>query len=265
MSYMLNMVTNIQSNINDLRSSESFSNIIDLMNDDVAGLVDYLSSPANLEVVKVYPLEHFGSGMTPFYTVLAIYASALLSVSLLHTHIKRRDDLPELSHSQEYFGRYFTFFAIGQFTALITVLGNLFYIGIQCYEPFLFWLAAAVTSLLFTIINYSLIFAFGNIGEAISIIILVIQVAGSGGTYPMQMLPGFFQTLYKFMPFNYAMNAMRETICGSYDHIYIKCILVLLLMCVVFVLIGIFGGKLFDPMRLRFAQSKEKTKIMHGG
>lgn len=265
MSYMLNMVTNIQSNINDLRSSESFSNIIDLMNDDVAGLVDYLSSPANLEVVKVYPLEHFGSGMTPFYTVLAIYASALLSVSLLHTHIKRRDDLPELSHSQEYFGRYFTFFAIGQFTALITVLGNLFYIGIQCYEPFLFWLAAAVTSLLFTIINYSLIFAFGNIGEAISIIILVIQVAGSGGTYPMQMLPGFFQTLYKFMPFNYAMNAMRETICGSYDHIYIKCILMLLLMCVVFVLIGIFGGKLFDPMRLRFAQSKEKTKIMHGG
>ena len=265
MSYMLNMVTNIQSNINDLRSSESFSNIIDLMNDDVAGLVDYLSSPANLEVVKVYPLEHFGSGMTPFYTVLAIYASALLSVSLLHTHIKRRDDLPELSHSQEYFGRDFTFFAIGQFTALITVLGNLFYIGIQCYEPFLFWLAAAVTSLLFTIINYSLIFAFGNIGEAISIIILVIQVAGSGGTYPMQMLPGFFQTLYKFMPFNYAMNAMRETICGSYDHIYIKCILVLLLMCVVFVLIGIFGGKLFDPMRLRFAQSKEKTKIMHGG
>ncbi len=265
MSYMLDMVTNIQSNINDLRSSESFSNIIDLMNDDVAGLVDYLSSPANLEVVKVYPLEHFGSGMTPFYTVLAIYASALLSVSLLHTHIKRRDDLPELTHSQEYFGRYFTFFAIGQFTALITVLGNLFYIGIQCYEPFLFWLAAAVTSLLFTIINYSLIFAFGNIGEAISIIILVIQVAGSGGTYPIQMLPGFFQTLYKFMPFNYAMNAMRETICGSYDHTYVKCILVLLLMCVLFVLIGIFGGKLFDPLRLRFARSKEKTKIMHGG
>lgn len=265
MSYMLNMVVNIQSNINDLRSSESFSNILDLMNNDVAGLVDYLSSPANLEVVKVYPLEHFGSGMTPFYTVLAIYASALLSVSLLHTHVKRRDDLPELSHTQAYFGRYFTFFAIGQFTALITVLGNLFYIGIQCYEPFLFWLAAAVTSLLFTMINYALIFAFGNIGEAMSIIILVIQVAGSGGTYPMEMLPGFFQTLYKFMPFNYAMNAMRETICGSYDHIYIKCILVLLLMCLVFVFVGIFGGKLFDPMRLRFARSKEKTKIMHGG
>lgn len=265
MSYMLNMVDNLRSSINDLRSSESFNEILDLMSSDVAGLVDYLSSPANLEVVKVYPVEHFGSGMTPYYTVLAIYASALLSVSMLHTHIKRRDDLPELSKTQSFFGRYFVFFAIGQFTALITVLGNLYYIGIQCYDPFLFWLAAAVTSLLFTLINYALVFAFGKIGEALSIIILVIQVAGSGGTYPMEMLPEPFQALYGIMPFNYAMNAMRETIAGSYDHVYLKCILVLLLMCVIFILIGIFGGKLFDPIRSRFDRSQEKTGIMHVG
>ena len=265
LNYMVSMVSNLQSSINELRTSESFTKLIDLLQDDVGGLVEYLASPANLEVVRVYALENFGSGMAPFYTTLALYASALLSVSLMHTHIKRRSDIPNLSTTEAFFGRYFVFFVIGQFTALITVLGNLYYIGIQCYAPFQFWLAAAVASLLFTLINYGFVFAFGNIGEALAIIVLVIQVAGSGGTYPMQMLPGFFQTLYKFMPFNYAMNAMRETICGSYDHIYIKCILVLLLMCVVFVLIGIFGGKLFDPMRLRFAQSKEKTKIMHGG
>lgn len=265
MSYMLKMVNNLQSSINDLRSSESFNEVLDLMSNDVAGLVDYLSSPANLEVVRVYPLEHFGSGMAPYYTVLAIYASALLSVTLLHTHIKRRDEFPDLSHTQAFFGRYFIFFIIGQFTALITVLGNLFYIGIQCYDPFQFWLITAVASMLFTLINYGLVFAFGNIGEALSIIFLVIQVAGSGGTYPMEMLPRAFQTLYKFMPFNYAMNAMRENIAGSYDHTYLKCILVLLLMCVVFALIGIFGGRLFDPIRTRFDRSKEKTGIMHGG
>ncbi len=265
MGYMLKMVNNLQSSINDLRSSESFNEVLDLMSNDVAGLVDYLSSPANLEVVRVYPLEHFGSGMAPYYTALAIYASALLSVTLLHTHIKRRDEFPDLSHTQAFFGRYFIFFIVGQFTALITVLGNLFYIGIQCYDPFQFWLITAVASLLFTLINYGLVFAFGNIGEALSIIFLVLQVAGSGGTYPMEMLPRAFQTLYKFMPFNYAMNAMRENIAGSYDHTYLKCILVLLLMCVVFALIGIFGGRLFDPIRTRFDRSKEKTGIMHGG
>jgi len=263
MSYMLDLVSNIQSNINDLRSSESFTEILDLMNNDVAGLVEYLSSPANLETVRAYAVEHNGSGMAPFYTVLSIYASALLSVSLLSTQIKKNKNLPVLTNSEAFLGRYFIFFLIGQFTALITVLGNLYYIGVQCYSPFSYWLAAAVASLLFTVINYSLVFAFGNIGEAISIVILVIQVAGSGGTYPVDMLPDFFQRIYDIMPFKYAMDAMRETIAGHYDHYYRKCILILLLTTLIFLAVGIYGGKLFHDIRKRFDESKEKTGIMH--
>ena len=262
MSYMQDMVSNMKSNINDLRSSQSFTKLLDLMNDDVAGLVEYLSSPASLETIRVYAVEHNGSGMAPFYTILSIYASALLSVSIMSTHVKKKEGI-ELTQTESFFGRYFLFFIIGQFTALITVLGNLFYIGIQCYNPFLYWASAAMASLLFTLINYGLVYAFGNIGEAISIVILVIQVAGSGGTYPVQMLPDFFQNIYGIMPFKYAMNAMRETIAGSYDHYYAKCMLVMLLMCVIFLLIGIFGGKLFAPIRNRFDESKKKTRLMH--
>lgn len=265
MNSMLQMVINIQSNINDLRSSESFSELFDLLEDDVTGLVNYLASPANLEVVRLYALDHNGSGMAPFYTMLSIYASALLAVSFMHTHIKKNRELPELSETEAFFGRYFIFFAIGQLTALITALGNLYYIGIQCYNPLLFWLIAAVASLTFTMINYSLVYAFGNIGEAFSIIILVIQVAGSGGTYPVQMLPKFFRTLYPIMPFNFAMTGMRETIGGSYGNVYLMCILKLLLVAIIFMLLGLIGGKLFAPIRQYFDSSKEKTNLMHGG
>lgn len=264
MSNMLQLVTTVQENVNDLRSSESISNILDLMQNDVASLVEYLSSPANLEVVRVYALDHFGSGMAPFYTVLAIWASALLSVSLMHPHIKRRDEFPNLTSRQEYFGRYFIFFAIGQLTALITVLGNLYYIGIQCYNPFLFWLAAAMTSLVATLINYGFVFALGSTGEALSIITLVIQVAGSGGTYPVEMLPRFFQVLYGVMPFKYSMNAMRETIAGSYNGTYIKCILVLLLMAVVVIPLGLLLHTVCKPYLKRSNASKAKTGgLMH--
>lgn len=266
MNYMLDMVTTIQETINDLRTSDSFNKISDLLSKDVQGLVTYLSSPANLEVVRVYAVDHFGSGMAPFYTALSLYASALLSVSLMHTHIKRRDDLPNLNTTESFFGRYFVFFAIGQFTALITVLGNLLYIGVQCYNPFLFWLAAAVSSLLFTMINYGLVFAFGNIGEAVTIIILVLQVAGSGGTYPVEMLPKLFQVLYNIMPFKYSMNAMRETIAGSYDHTYLKCMLVLLLMLAIMIPLSLICYKAFKPVLRRYTESKEKTGgLMHGG
>lgn len=264
LNYMVRMVSNLQSSVNELRTSESFTKLIDLLKDDVGGLVDYLSSPANLEVVRVYALENFGSGMAPFYTTLALYASALLSVSLMHTHVKRRNDIPMLNTTEAFFGRYFVFFAIGQFTALITVLGNLYYIGIQCYAPFQFWLAAAISSLVFTLLNYGMVFAFGNIGEAIAIIVLVVQVAGSGGTYPLEMLPQIFRDLYKFMPFNYAMTAMRETIAGSYDHVYLKSILVLLLMAAILIPLSLVFSIAFKPVLKSYAESKSKTKLMHG-
>lgn len=264
LNYMVRMVSNLQSSVNELRTSESFTKLIDLLKDDVGGLVEYLSSPANLEVVRVYALENFGSGMAPFYTVLALYASALLSVSLMHTHVKRRNDIPMLNTTEAFFGRYFVFFAIGQFTALITVLGNLYYIGIQCYAPFQFWLAAAISSLVFTLLNYGMVFAFGNIGEAIAIIVLVVQVAGSGGTYPLEMLPQIFRDLYKFMPFNYAMTAMRETIAGSYDHVYLKSILVLLLMAAILIPLSLVFSIAFKPVLRSYAESKSKTKLMHG-
>ncbi|MGM9574762.1 MAG: YhgE/Pip family protein [Oscillospiraceae bacterium] len=265
MNSMLQMVTNVQSNINDLRSSESFSNLLDLMNNDIAGLVEYLSSPANLEVVRVYALENFGSGMAPFYTVLSLWACALLSVSLLHTHIKRREEFPNLTTTEAFFGRFIIFFAVGQLCTLLTVFGNLFYIGIQCYSPFQYWLAAAVASLLFTLINYGFVFAFGNIGEAIAIIVLVIQVAGAGGTYPIQMLPKVFQVLNGIMPFNFAMTAMRETIAGSYNGVYLKNILIMLLICIVLVPVFLLCHKLYKPTLNKFAESKAKTGLMHGG
>ena len=265
MNSMLQMVTNVQSNINELRSSESFSSILDLMNNDVAGLVEYLSSPANLEVVRVYALDNFGSGMAPFYTVLSLWACALLSVSLLHTHIKRREEFPGLTTTEAFFGRFFIFFAVGQLAALLTTFGNLFYIGIQCYSPFQYWLAAAVASLLFTLINYGLVFSFGTLGESVAIIVLVIQVAGAGGTYPVQMLPKIFQVLHGIMPFNFAMTAMRETIAGSYGGVYLKNILIMLLISVVLVPLFILLHKLYKPALKKFAESKAKTGLMHGG
>lgn len=263
MSYMVNTVDTIQGSVTSLRTSESFTKILDLFDENVGDLVEYLHSPANLEVVRVYAVENTGSGMAPFYTVLSLYASALLSASLLHTHVKRRNDLPDLSDAESFFGRYFIFFAIGQVTALITVLGVLYYIGIQCYNPFLFWLAAALTSFVFTMLNFGLVFAFGNIGEALAIVILVIQVAGSGGTYPVQMLPEFFQKLYSCMPFNFAMTAMRETIGGSFDHVYLKNVLLLLAIAVLLIPITLILSKIFKPVLRYFEESKAKTKLMH--
>ena len=97
------------------------------------------------------------------------------------------------------------------------------------------------------------------------VIVLVIQVAGSGGTYPVEMLPKFFQVLYAVMPFKYSMNAMRETISGSYNGTYAKCILVLLLMAVIAIPVGLLLHVVCRPYLKRSDASKANTAgLMRG-
>lgn len=164
--------------------------------------------------------------------------------------------------TQRYFGRFILFFLIGQIQALVTGLGCLYYIGMQCVSPGRFLLACCVCSLNFCVMNYSLVYALDNIGMALSVIIMVLQVAGSGGTYPIDVVPQLFQTLYPIMPFHYGMDMIRETIGGAYGTTYWKCMGILLGMCVLFMVLGLL---LYYPARrlnAAIARSKEATGIM---
>ena len=106
------------------------------------------------------------------------------------------------------------------------------------------------------------IYARDNIGMAIAVIIMVIQVAGSGGSYPVHVLPEFFQKLYNFMPFHYGMDMIRETIGGFYGHTYLRCAVILLLMCVGFAIFGLLVYYPAKPLNRLIAESKEKSGIM---
>ena len=68
---------------------------------------------------------------------------------------------------------------------------------------------------------YSLALAFGDIGKAIVVVIMVVQIAGSSGSYPIEILPDIFSKIYLFFPFPYAINAMREAIFGMYRWDYL--------------------------------------------
>ena len=64
------------------------------------------------------------------------------------------------------------------------------------------------------IITYSLVSVFGSIGKAFAIIILVLQVMTTGGTYPVQMLSSFYQNVYPYLPMTYAIDALRQVVAG---------------------------------------------------
>ena len=211
---------------------------------------------------EIYPSKNYGSAMSPFYTILALWVGALILVAIIHVKVEPEDGIVGVKPYQAYFGRYLTFFIIGQIQTLITILGDLFYLKIQCHNPFLFWFAGAMASFVFTLFIYSLTVAFENVGEALAVVIMVIQVAGAGGTFPVETLPKVYQCIYKFLPFTYGMDAMRETIGGLYAMDYWKCIGKLGIYVAVSLFIGLVLAIPFRKLNRKIEKSKEKSGVM---
>lgn len=258
---LLDSMQTLVDNMSGLNENEKYNRLLEIMDTNPELLGKFVASPVSMETVAMFPIDNYGSAMAPFYTVLAIWVGALFLVAIIHVHVHPVEGMPfEPRHA--YFGRYLTFFLVGQVQALITVLGDLFFIQIQCKEPFLFWLAASVSSLVFTLFIYSLTVAFGNIGEAIAIIVMVIQVAGAGCTFPIETLPKVFQYIYDYLPFQFAMNAFKETVGGLYEIDYWKYLVGLSAYILVSLVIGLVLAIPFRKLNLIIEHSKERSGIM---
>ena len=259
---LLDKVSKIADNIKRITGADSYEDILNAMATDPAAVADFVSSPVRLETVPVYPVEHYGSAASPFYTILAIWVGALFLVAIIHVGVKPIDAGDHYKSYERYFGRYLLFFLIGQAQTLLTILGNLYYIEIQCQHRFLYWLAAAVASAAFSCFMYSVTFAFGNVGEAIAVVVMVIQVAGAGGTFPIETLPKVYQYTYKYLPFPYGMNAMRECIGGMHGADYLRYIGVMGIYVVISLVIGLLLAIPFRKMNERIEHSKERSDVM---
>lgn len=254
-------IDKIKTDIQTITSNGSYQDFINAIKDNPQVIVNFISSPVQMNTVAVYEISNYGSAMAPFYTVLALWVGALILVALIHVKVRDTEELEGVKPYQKFFGRYLNFFVIGQVQTIITVMGDLFYVGIQCKHPIAFALAAMMTSFVFTFLIYSLTVAFGNIGEAIAVIIMVIQVAGAGGTFPVEVLPSVYQYLYKFMPFSYCMNALRECVAGMYQHTYGKCLATLLIYVAISAVIGLLLAKPCSKLLDKLEHSKEKSGL----
>ncbi len=250
------------SNVDDIQNSEEVDKVLTMLKNSPEEFGTYLSDLVNVNTVPIYETANNGSMMSSFYTTLAIWIGALILVAILRTKVHPLESGEKLWAYQKFFGRYAIFFLAGQIQTIICVMGNLFYLQIQCIHPFLYWLAASVMSFVFTIFIYALTFALGNIGEAVAVVIMVIQVAGAGGTFAVELLPQVFQNIYKFMPFNYAMNALRECVSGMYENDYWIYLGKLLIFAGVALIIGIALHKPFERLNEIIEESKEKTDLM---
>lgn len=199
-------------------TSGDLDRVRELIGSDPAALADALAAPVALDRQAVYHIKNYGSAMAPFYTTLSIWVAGIVLAAMLKANVDEADvkALGNPRLHELYLGRY-AFFALLAFAqATLVCAGDLLFFGIQCEHPFQFMLVGWLAGFVFSNMIYTLTVSFGDIGKAVAVVLLVMQVAGSGGTFPIEMTADFFQAVYPFLPFTHAINAMHAAMAGAY-------------------------------------------------
>ena len=256
-------LTDLADRLRSEKDRDSLDTMDSLLNEDLDVVGSFISTPVELTTEHVYEVENYGSAMAPFYTTLAIWVGGVVMAAMLKAGVKEKEliGLTNVKNYQKYLGRYLLFLILGLLQATLICLGDLYFLGIQCKSPLLFLLAGWVTSLVYVNLIYTLCVSFGDIGKAVSVILMVLQVAGTGGNFPIELAPAFFQKLYNALPFVYSMNAMRETVAGFYGNYYWNQLGTLLLYLIPSLVLGLILRMPIIRWNEHFEEKLESTKL----
>lgn len=248
--------------LKELDDEAKIDEILDLIINDWQTGSTFLSSPIQIEENKLYPIPNYGSAMSPFFTTLSLWVGALLLVSLFTTHARKLDDDTDIKPLEEYFGKYLTFITIAIFQGIVATVGDIFILKAYVLHPVLFVLIGILISIVFMTMIYTLVSVFGNVGKAIAVIFLVLQISASGGTFPVEVMPNFFQKIHPLLPFKYGIGAMREAVAGILPELLQKDIILLLVYFVIFMGMGIVLKAFVNKHAKKFIEKLNESGIL---
>lgn len=245
-----------------LQSSDIYQSLTELTKKNAEEVAEFMYSPVQLKTESFYHVENYGSAMAPFYTNLAIWVGGIVLIAIFKMEVDRDDKIKSFTATQGYFGRWLLYITTGLIQSLIICLGDIYLLKVQCENPAAFVFAGLLASFVYVNLIYALSITFKHIGKALSVILVILQIPGSAGTYPIEMTPAFFQFVHPLLPFTYGINAMREAIAGIYGMHYWKNILCL----AVFLPIALGIGLLLRPHLLNlnylFDRKLAETDLM---
>ena len=245
-----------------VKTSKIYEKLKDMTNLDSDKVASFMSSPVKLKTETFYSVENYGTAMTPFYTNLAIWVGGIVLIAIFKMEVDKGEKIKNFTPTQAYFGRWMLFILVGFVQALIICLGDIFILKIKCQHPILFVVAGLVAAFVYVNLIYALSLTFKHIGKAVSVILVILQIPGSAGTYPIEMTPGFFQAIHPLLPFTYGINAMREAIAGTYGHYYVKNLVILLIYVPIALFIGLVLRRLLLNLNSLFDKKLEQTGLM---
>jgi putative membrane protein len=254
-------INKLADDIREIESKEDLRDIINFLKNDVERQSDFFKEPVVLKQISLYHIPNYGSAISPFFTTLSLWVGALLLSSLLSVNVIDKEKA--YNDHQIYFGRFLAFATIGIGQALILALGDLFLLKIYVVDKPWFVLFSLLNSIVFILIVYTLVSVFGNVGKALGVILLVLQISASGGTFPVQVTPKFFQVINPFLPFTYAISLLRESVGGILWDIVQKDVFILAGFGFLTVMMALFLKKPFSGLTEKFVEKAKESKLIH--
>ena len=236
-----NKLSELSAGMTEALSSGDVELLRDVLGDNASELATALSAPVQVDRQALFPVENFGSAMSPLYTTLALWIGALLIMVTIRPmpSDKIKEDLGGVSLPQQFLGRFGIVSLLAFCQDTLLAVGNMLFLGVQANNPLLYLLVFWIGGQVFAFIIYTLVVSFANLGKAIAVILLILQVAGGGGAYPLAILPQFFQDVSVWLPATHVINAMRAAMFGVYQGDFWIQIGYTLLYLVPFALLGL--------------------------
>lgn len=232
-------VGSLADNLGAVQSAETLPLVEGALSLDPKATGDALGSPVEVVDEAVFPVATYGSGVAPFYTNLALWVGGFVLVAIYKLEVDREGlEGLDVTPTQAFFGRWLLLALLGQIQAVICCAGDIA-LGVQCVSPAAFVLAGMAASAVYVLIVYALAVALKHVGKALAVLLVVLQIPGASGLYPIQMQPAFFRALSPWLPFTYGINAMREAVAGFYDGYFARDLLTLALFAVPALYLGL--------------------------
>lgn len=236
-------------------------NIVSILQSNPSFMGEFISEPFDIVDEAIYEIPNYGSAMAPVYTVLSLWVGGLMLTAILKTEVTDFEGSEKLTLRQKYFGKMITFVVLALIQGLVVSVGNKLILNIYTVNTTLMILFALATSFTFSIIIYTLVAIFGNVGKALSIIFMIVQLAGSGGSYPIQVDPLIFRILQPFFPFTYSLGGFREAIAGPLVSSVIIDFVVLGAISILFILFGYYLKAPLHPIVSKFESKFKESGI----
>lgn len=194
--------------------SDAAATIADAAQGDPTSKGEVLANPVGMNQVSLHEVKAYGTGLAPYFTPLGLWVGAMVLFFVIRAK-EPRTILSGIPAPVAALAKYLFFASLAVVQAVLASFVLIHFLGLQVQSVAQFYGLNILLSLVFVAIFQLLVTAFGLIGRFLGIVILMLQLTSAGGTFPTQMLPGFFQALHPYMPMTYAVEALRTIISGS--------------------------------------------------